>query len=118
MHAACDADVPGKRACDVYAAGRAYLREHDLDHVDVRDGTVDLSTDVLEGFGHGLGLQMEAPWLTPVDETELAPGMVLAVEQHVSRRGVGTVRYEENIIVTEDAPEMMTRGCQPRWWNE
>jgi Xaa-Pro aminopeptidase len=118
VHAACAAAVPGSRACDVYFAGRAYLREHDLDHIDVRDGTVDLSTDVLEGIGHGLGLQMEAPWLTPSDETALVPGMVLAVEQHVSRRGVGTVRYEENLIVTEDVPEILTRGCKPRWWNE
>jgi Xaa-Pro aminopeptidase len=118
VHAACNAAVPGARACDVYGAGRAYLREHGLDHVDPGDGTVDLSTDVLEGFGHGLGLQMEAPWLTPTDETQIKAGMVLAVEQHVSRRDAGTVRYEENIIVTEDGPEVMTAGCPPRWWDE
>lgn len=117
VHAACAAAVLGNQACDVYAAGRAYLREHGLDHVDVQDGEVDLSTDVLEGFGHGLGLQMEAPWLTPEDRTPLVQGMALAVEQHVSRRGVGTVRYEETLIVTDGKPEIMTRGCKPRWWS-
>ena len=118
VHAACAAAVPGNRAQDVYSAGREYLRERGFDHIDVRDGEVDLSTDVLEGFGHGLGLQMEAPWLIPQSTTTLAPGMALAVEQHVSRRGVGTIRYEETLIVTEGEPEIMTRGCKPRWWNE
>jgi len=118
VHAACAAAVPGNEARDVYQAGRAYLREHGLDHVDVRDGEVDLSTDALEGFGHGLGLQMEAPWLTPESRAVLAPGMALAVEQHVGRRGVGTVRYEETLIITDAEPEIMTRGCKPRWWNE
>jgi Xaa-Pro aminopeptidase len=118
VHAACAAAVPGNETRDVYLAGRAYLREHGLDHVDVKDGEVDLSTDVLEGFGHGLGLQMEAPWLTPESRTTLVPGMALAVEQHVSRRGVGTVRYEETLIVTDEQPEIMTRNCKPRWWNE
>jgi len=33
--------------------------------------------------------------------------MVLAIEQHVSRPDVGTVRYEETVIATESAPENM-----------
>lgn len=118
VHAACAAAVPGNRAQDVYSAGREYLRERGFDHIDARDGEVDLSTDVLEGFGHGLGLQMEAPWLIPESTTTLVPGMALAVEQHVSRRGVGTIRYEETLIVTDGEPEIMTRGCKSRWWNE
>lgn len=117
VHAACAAAVPGNEARDVYEAGRRYLRERGMDHVDPHDGEVDLSTDVLEGFGHGLGLQMEAPWLTPASTTVLAPGMALAVEQHVGRRGVGTIRYEETLIVTDGEPEIMTAGCKPRWWD-
>lgn len=116
VHAACAAAVPGSEARDVYNAGRAFLRDAGLDHVDPADGVVDLSTDVLEGFGHGIGLQMEAPWLTPASTTKLVAGMTLAVEQHVGRRGVGTVRYEETIIVTDGEPEMMTAGCEPRPW--
>jgi Xaa-Pro aminopeptidase len=116
VHAAVAAAVPGAECRDVYRAGRDYLRERGLDHVDPGDGVVDLSTDVLEGFGHGLGLQMEAPWLTPGDATVLRPGMALAIEQHVGRRGVGTIRYEETMIVAEGAPEVMTAGCNPRPW--
>jgi Xaa-Pro aminopeptidase len=116
VHAACASAVPGRKAHEVFDAGRAYLRERGLDHVDPGGDVVDLSTEALDGFGHGLGLQMEAPWLTPGDETVLRPGMALAIEQHVSRRDVGTVRYEETVIVTEGEPEIMTAGCHPRPW--
>ena len=117
IHAACDAARPGSPAKAVYEAGRQYLREQGLDHVDEPGvGVVDLSTEALESIGHGLGLGWEEPWLTPLSETVLEPGMVLAVEQHVSRRGVGTMRYEETIIVTDGEPEIMTAGCPARWW--
>jgi Xaa-Pro aminopeptidase len=117
IHAACAAARPGSPAKAVYEAGRRYLREQGFDHVDEPGvGVVDLSTEALESIGHGLGLGWEEPWLTPLSETVLEPGMVLAVEQHVSRRGVGTMRYEETIIVTDGEPEIMTAGCPARWW--
>ena len=117
IHAACAAARAGNAAREVYEAGRRYLREHGLDHADEPGSeVVDLSTEALESIGHGLGLGWEEPWLTPVSETVLEPGMVLAVEQHVSRRGVGTMRYEETIIVTDGEPEIMTAGSPARWW--
>jgi Xaa-Pro aminopeptidase len=118
IHAACAAARPGNTAGDVYRAGRAHLREVGLDHIDepAADGEVSLSTDVLESIGHGIGLGWEPPWLTPVSETVLEPGMTIAIEQHVSRPDAGTMRYEETVLVTEDEPEIMTAGCRSRWW--
>jgi Xaa-Pro aminopeptidase len=58
----------------------------------------------------------DEPVLTPTTELVLEPGMTLAIEQHVSRPDVGTVRYEETVIVTDGAPEIMTAGCKSRWW--
>ena len=58
----------------------------------------------------------ERPFLTPYEEMKLVPGMTIAIEQHVSRPGVGTVRYEETVLVTDDEPEIMTAGCPARWW--
>jgi hypothetical protein len=88
-----------------------------LDHVAAGDdGEVDLSSDLLESIGHGIGVGWDEPVLTPKTETVLEAGMTLAVEQHVSRRGVGTVRYEETLIVTGGEPELMTSGCRARWW--
>ena len=65
---------------------------------------------------HGIGVGWEPPTLTPYDETVLLPGMTLAVEQHVTKSGVGTVRFEETVLVTETGPEIMTAGCPARWW--
>lgn len=118
IHAAASAALPGNEARDVYAAGRRYLSDVGLDHADdPRDGVVDLSTEVLESIGHGLGLGWEEPWLTPQSDVVLDSGMVLAIEQHVSRRGVGTIRYEEVVLVRDEGgPEILTSACPARWW--
>ncbi len=117
IHAACDVARPGARGSDVYAAVRAHLREVGLDHADTgaADGST-LSSDVLEAAGHGIGAGWERPFLTPHEEMELVPGMTIAIEQHVSRPGAGTVRYEETVLVTDCEPEIMTAGCPARWW--
>jgi Xaa-Pro aminopeptidase len=117
IHAACAAARPGNTAADVFAAGRAYLREHGLDHAEPDpDGGVDLSTDALASFGHGIGVGMEPPWLTPESDVVLVPGMTLAIEQHCTRPGAGTMRYEETVLVTDGEPEIMTAACPARWW--
>lgn len=117
VHAACAIARPGARGKDVYAAVRGYLREAGLDHVGGGDPDAEsLSDDVLEAAGHGIGAGWERPFLTPHEEMKLVPGMTIAIEQHVSRPGVGTVRYEETVLVTDAEPEIMTAGCPARWW--
>jgi Xaa-Pro aminopeptidase len=117
IHAACAAAVVGARGKDVYAAVRSQLRERGLDHPGTADpGAVTLSTDVLEAAGHGIGLGWERPFFTPFEEMQLVPGMTVAIEQHVSRPGVGTIRYEETVLVTPEGPEIMTSACPARWW--
>jgi Xaa-Pro aminopeptidase len=117
IHAGCAAAVPGARGKDVYNAIRTWLREHDLDHEDAgTPGEVSLSTEVLEAAGHGIGLGWERPFLTPFEELVLEPGMTIAIEQHVARPGAGTARYEETVLVTDGAPEIMTAACPARWW--
>ena len=117
INAACAAARGGNPARDVYAAGRTFLRENGLDHIeDVSSREATLSSDVLQSIGHGIGVGWDEPVLTPTTEIVLEPGMTLAIEQHVSRPGVGTVRYEETVIVTESEPEIMTAGCRSRWW--
>jgi Xaa-Pro aminopeptidase len=117
IHAGCAAARPGARGKDVYAAVRAHLRAAGLDHADMAaGGEPTLSHDVLEAAGHGIGAGWERPFLTPHEDMELVPGMTIAIEQHVSRSGAGTVRYEETVLVTGGAPEIMTAGCPARWW--
>jgi Xaa-Pro aminopeptidase len=52
--------------------------------------------------GHGVGASVfEDPHLIPADETELEPGMVLAVEPGAYRRGRHGVRIEDMFVVGE-----------------
>jgi Xaa-Pro aminopeptidase len=117
IHAACDAARPGNRALDVYRACRSELADRGLDNepppAELESA---LSDDLLESCGHGIGVGWDLPTLTPVDDTVLVPGMTLAIEQHVSRPGAGTVRYEETVLVTDSEPEIMTAACPARWW--
>ena len=117
IHAACAAARPGARAKDLYQACHDVLAERGLAHrVDMDPKESILSADYLESVGHGIGVGWEPPTITPYDETVLVPGMTLAIEQHVSRPGVGTVRFEETVLVTEGEPEVMTAGSPARWW--
>lgn len=67
-------------------------------------------------IGHGIGYEtMEPPLLYTGDTTPLAPGMVLCVEPGIEIPGAEGVRIEEEIIVRDGEPELITR-FNPRQW--
>ena len=66
-----------------------------------------------EGFqfslGHGVGLQVhEAPALGRTGSEPLVAGDVLAIEPGLWRDTVGSVRFEDLILVTDDGYELLT----------
>jgi Xaa-Pro dipeptidase len=65
--------------------------------------------------GHGLGLEThEPPYMVEGNEQLLEPGMVFTVEPGVYRAGLGGVRIEDDIVITEHGAKSLTTF--PREW--
>lgn len=68
-------------------------------------------------MGHGLGLQLtEPPSLMPGDDTEIVPGMVLTIEPGMTYAPGKMIVHEENLIVTGDGNELLTRRAPREMW--
>jgi Xaa-Pro dipeptidase len=89
--------VPDLLARDVEAAEREILETRP-----------DLG-EVLHGAGHAIGLAIhEPPFLVPRSVTPLAPGMIFTVEPGLYRSGLGGIRLEDDVVVREGAPEILS----------
>lgn len=67
-------------------------------------------------MGHGIGLEtVEEPYLTPEVTTRLEPGMVLCIEPGVYIPGWGGASIEQEVIVTEGDPEVITPTPTRLW---
>lgn len=67
-------------------------------------------------IGHGIGLEtVEEPLLMPGVQTTLRPGMVLCIEPSIYIRGWGGCSIEEEIIITDDEPVILTKFPRRLW---
>ncbi|WP_460171502.1 M24 family metallopeptidase [Thermus sp. FJN-A] len=105
LERALEALGPGVSAKEVDALARRELARWGLDRYFVHS------------LGHGVGLAVhEGPSLSPYSEDTLAPGMVVTVEPGVYLPGVGGVRLEELVLVTETGIERLSHF--PLHWQE
>ncbi len=65
-------------------------------------------------LGHGLGMQLtEWPSNRPGDDTPLKPGMVMTVEPGMAFAPGRMMVHEENLVITEDGCELLSRRAWP-----
>ena len=64
--------------------------------------------------GHGLGMELtERPSNTATDNTVLKPGMVMTLEPGMTYAAGKTMLHEENIVITEDGAEWLSKRAAP-----
>ena len=95
--AGLDAARPGATCTDVFAAMARVMEEAGYGGGDVGR------------LGHGLGMQLtEAPSLTAFDATDLEAGIVLTLEPSLEIAPGAIMVHEENIVVRDGPPQLLT----------
>ena len=93
---------PGASCADVFNAMAAALENNGA------------KTSAAGRMGHGVGLQLtEPPSIMPDNDTTLTPGMVLALEPSALFSSGIMMTHEENIVVREGEPELLSRRAPP-----
>jgi Xaa-Pro dipeptidase len=92
--AACRAGTPAR---DVDAVQRAIV-----------EGAGELGR-CLHGAGHAIGAEVhEPPFLVPRTAAPLEPGTVLTIEPGIYATGIGGIRLEDDVAVTDGEPELLS----------
>ncbi len=96
--AAIDACAPGRSCAEVDGVARKIITD------------AGYGEQFAHGLGHGMGLDVhEAPYFNQQStDVHLEPGMVMTVEPGIYLPGVGGVRIEDDVLITDDGCRVLT----------
>jgi Xaa-Pro aminopeptidase len=89
------------RRCEEILGASAYARRHGLPR-----------TTMGYTWGHSLGLDWGAPRIESTSSTVIRSGMCFAIERRIEAPSIGGANYENNVIVTDDGPEILTPALE------
>lgn len=101
LHMAEEMIRPGVRASDVDRSTREFIRERGYE-------------PYWHHTGHGIGVSYhEAPRLVPYNHEALQEGMVICLEPGIYLHGIGGIRLEDVVLVTQDGVELLSQWSIP-----
>jgi Xaa-Pro aminopeptidase len=100
--AGLEAAIPGASCAELYTAMQSVMSRAGASGNDVGR------------LGHGLGMQLtEWPSHTEFDDTILEPGMVITLEPGMSFAPGKVMVHEENIVIRDGPPQLLSRRAAP-----
>jgi Xaa-Pro aminopeptidase len=100
---------PGANGADLHRQACDLFAEHGHPTTATKKEGEVLRDGFNHALGHGVGLaEHESPWIGTIGE-DLAAGDVIALEPALYRNGVGGIRIEDLILVTNDGCELLSQ---------
>lgn len=106
---------PGMRVSEICELGDSYLVSNGVSLSESHDTVDSIYAAYPPHWGHGLGMTWEKPYLIHDEDDVIQEGMYLAIEKALRNPEVGTVFYEQNILVTENGTKTLT-DIKKRWY--